>query len=156
MKGYISIIIPTKPYIKAYLEKKFEGQIIIGPGNDNISDKLYDLLEHKTNERKTIFSTNVYKETIKVLISARVFRRKGHCLNETNIIRFNRFVELEIKDRFYFVMNFYCKMVPSFESNIDAVRDELGIDEEYWSNDSMKKDYYRHRKKKVGKLFYKK
>lgn len=156
MKGFISITIPTKSYIKAYLISRFGENITLQKGEDNISNKLYDLLQHSTNERKEQFSLNTFPTTVKVYINAYTFRTRGHCLNETNIIQFNKFIELEIKDKFYFMMDFFTDILPSFEANIDIVRSKLKIDEQYWSTDSLKKDYYRYRKKKGLKLFYKK
>ena len=156
MKGYVSVNIPVKKYVKAYLIHKFGKDIVMNFGSNNIANKLYDILEHKTNEWKKDYNETPYCDVVKVYIPKSVFNHRGANLNETNIKSFNKFVELEVKDKFYFMMDFFCKILPSYEAHIDLVRRELGIDEDVWSYDSMKKDYYRYRKKKNLPKFYKK
>ena len=155
LRGYISIDIPTKTYIKSYIQNIYGDQPVMQK-TDSIGSKFYDLLQHKTNERKTEYSNARYKENIRLYVSFRTFRRRGCNLNETNIMYFNSFLEDEIKSRFYFMMDFFISILPSFEANLPAVRKELGIDIEGWADDSMKKDYYRYRLKTKKSLLYKK
>lgn len=155
MKGFYSIIIPTKSYIKAYLRSRF-GEAPVMERTNNVGHKFYDLLEHSQNEDKLKYSAESYKCTIKIFVSQRVFKNRGCNLNESNLKAFNRFLELEIKERFYFMMDVYTAIFPSFEANLPLVRDKLGISDDDWSNDSMKKDYYRYRKESGKPLFYKK
>ena len=65
-------------------------------------------------------------------------------------------MESYIKDQFYFLMDFYIEIFPSFEENLPQVRKLIGIDDEYWSDESMRKDYYRYRKESGKPLLYKK
>ena len=155
MKHHFSVVIPTKKYIKAYLQSRFGKEPLIEKGN-SVGNKLYDLLEHSGNERKTEFSSDAYTATIKVYISHRTFAFRGCNLNETNIIAFNRFLELEIKERFYFMMDVYIGILPSFEANLPTARKMLGIGEDEWETDSMKKAYYRYRKETGKPQLYKK
>lgn len=155
MKGKFSIIIPTKPYIKAYMMNLYGSEPIMDR-KDNIGNKFYDLLVHATNERKTEYPKLRYSTTIKLYVTYRTFSRRGCNLNETNIMALNGFIEDEIKRMFYFMMNTYVAIFPSFEANLPKVRSNLGIDEEDWSTDSMKKDYYRYRKQNNLPSFYNK
>lgn len=155
MKGYFAIVIPTKSYIKAFVKHQLGESPIMVRGTA-ISNKFYDLLQHKTNERKTEYSNSRYNESLKVFVSYRLFRVRGCNLNETNIMYFNNYLEEEIKSRFYFLMDTYSAILPSFEANIPKVRMELGIDDDAWATDTMKKEYYRYRKSKGKALFYKK
>jgi len=153
MKGYIPIDIPTKKYIKAYLLSRFKGKIIMSPDN-KFGNKLYDVLQHKTNERKTDFSNARYNDTMRIYISFHVFKQRGCHMNETNIKNFNSFIEKDLKDKFYFLMDTYIDILPVYSAHVDEVRKKLGIDDDHWSDDSMKKDYYRYRKSMGLKLLY--
>lgn len=155
MKGYIPVEIPTKKYIKAYLMNRFNNKIIMSP-DSKFGSKLYDVLEHNTNEDRTHFSNVRYNDKIRIYISMHTFKKRGCNLNETNIKNFNSFVEDDLKDKFYFLMDFYIEVLPVYSANVDDVRKKLGIDIEAWSDDSMKKDYYRYRKSMGLPLLYEK
>lgn len=156
MKGYVSIYIPVKKYTKAYLHSIMGKDIIMDYGSNNISNKLYDLLEHSNNERKCDYNENTYSDKVKVFIPLRTFNKKGCNLNETNVRSFNKFVELEVKSHFYFMMDFYISILPSFEANIDLVRSKIGIDEEDWSTETLQREYRRYRKRRGLPTLYKK
>lgn len=144
MKGFISIEIPTKNYIKAYIQS-LHGPDPIMSKDHKLGEKLFDVLQHSTNADKLDFATRFYTTTIKLYIPMHMFRNRGANLNETNIRNFNLFVEKEVKDRFNFLMDTYIEILPSFEGNLPTVRQKLGIDVEEWSDDSIKKQYYRYR-----------
>lgn len=153
MKGYVAVDIPTKRYIKAFLIARL-GEKPLMLVSDKFGNKLFDLLISKRNERKTSFSNFRYNTTIRIYINRYTFRLRGANLNESNIKTFNRYVEKEIKDQFYFLMDFYIEMLPSFSANLPQVRAKLGIDLEDWDDESMKKDYYRYRKATGKPLLY--
>lgn len=144
LKGYIGIEIPTKRYIAAYVKSQLGDQPVMNTEH-LIGHKLYDLLQHQTNEDKTEFSGQYYDVRMKLYVNYSIFRIRGGFLNHTNIKNFNIFLEKEIKDKFRFYMDFMIEIVPNFKYNLPAVRKHLGIDEEDWDYDSMKKDYYRYR-----------
>lgn len=153
MKGYIPIEIPTKKYIKAYLQSQF-GEKPLMNTESHIGSKFYDLLVHKTNEDKNRFSNVRYNARVRLYVSYHTFYQRGAHLNETNIKNFNLFVEEEIKDRYRMYMDFFISMFPSFEANLPAVRKHIGIDLDAWDSDSIKKDYYRYRQRTGKELFY--
>lgn len=155
MKGHYSILIPTKRYIRAYLISRF-GQVPVIERGNNIGNKFYDLLEHRTNESRTDYSNDAFNVNIKIFVSNRVFKNRGCNLNESNLIAFNKYMELEIKERFYFMMDVYVGILPSFEANLPTVRKKLGISEDEWETDSMKKAYYRYRKESGKPTLYRK
>ena len=155
MKGYFSVDIPTKKYIRAYIIAQL-GEKPVMDTSSNIGCKLYDLLQHKVNERKSETEKVKYNSTIRIYINERLFRKRGGVLNHTNMKNFNIFLEEEIKSRFYFLMDTYIEMYESFKANLPEVRRRLGISIFNWDDDSMQKDYYRYRKAKGKPLFYKK
>lgn len=154
MKGYFPIEIPTKKYIKAYIHAQMGENPIINTEH-RIGNKLYDVLARNTNEYGSRFATRYYNARIRVYVNHTTFFHRGGCLNETNIKNFNLFVEDEIKSTYRMLMDFYIDILPSFEANLPEVRKRIGIDIDSWDTDSIKKDYYRYRKR-VGKpLLYK-
>ena len=153
MKGYMPVEIPTKKYIAAYVKSKYGDRPMMTMENP-IGNKLYDLLQHKTNERKTEFSSSRYNATLKIYVNQRAFLRRGAFLNETNVKQFNLFIEKDIKTQMRFLMDFYITTLPSFEAHLPTIRKQLGIDLEEWSDDSMKKDYYRYRLATGKNLLY--
>lgn len=156
MQGFISVDIPTKPYIKAYVLSKLGPQPRMTTDGDTIAHKLYDVLQHKTNERGKRFNNSMYTATLRIYIPINTFKKRGSNLNETNLKNFNLYIEREIKYRFHQLMDDLLEYLPCFENNLPEVRRKLGIDLEAWADDSMKKDYYRRRIRMGQKLLYNK
>lgn len=154
MKGYIPIEIPTKRYIKAFILSQLGDKPVIDRYSV-IGEKLSDLLSYKTNSERTKFSSKLNVH-VRVYISYRLFKNRGCRLNETNLMYFNSFMEDYIKELFYFYMDFFIEILPSFKTNLPTVRKLLGIDDTDWDDDAMQKDYYRYRKRKNKVLLYKK
>ncbi len=144
MKGFISVDIPTKKYIKAYLIHRLGPQPLMET-NNIFGEKLYDLLSHKTNPYAHRFASKRYDAKIRLYINMAAFKRRGCNLNEENIKRFNLFTEKIIKERFYEIMDDLMFYLPIIEANLPEARRKLGIDIEDWADDSMKKAYYRYR-----------
>ncbi|MES2457224.1 MAG: hypothetical protein V4594_16840 [Bacteroidota bacterium] len=156
MQGFIPVDIPTKTYIKAYVISKLGPLPRMTTDSDTIGNKLYDLLQHKTNERAQRYDNAMYKAVLRIYIPINTFKKRGGNLNENNLKNFNLFIEREVKLRFHTLMDDAMEHLPSFENNLPHVRRKLGIDIEAWSDDSMKKDYYRKRKRSGTKLLYNK
>lgn len=155
MKGYVSVEIPTKPYIKSYLLSQLGEKPVLKNGNEPIGNKLHDLLEHSTNEYGYREISSLYVDKVKIYIPGHWFRQRGANLNATNVRNFNRFIELLIKSRFYQMMDENMEIIDNIKENINDVRTRLGIDFESWSYDAMQKDYYRYRKEKNKKVLNK-
>ncbi len=148
MKGFIPVDILTKKYIKAYLVYRLGEKPILS--SDNLfGNKLYDLLLHQTNPHADRFANKRYDDILRVYIPMHVFRTRGGNLNEENTKNFNRFAEQLLKQRYYEVMDDCMELLPVFVANLPQARRKLGIDIEAWSDDSMKKDYYRYRKQQT-------
>lgn len=123
--------------------------------NSDFGNKLHDLLQHQSGSVQTRLSKIRYNAHLKIYINYHTFYHRGGFLNERNIKNFNLYVERQIKSDFRMYMDFYISIVPSFEDNLERVRMRIGIDIEEWSDDSMKKDYYRYRKSVGLPLLYK-
>lgn len=154
MKGFIPVDIPTKRYIKAYLISRFGAKPVMNNEHE-IGAKLYDVLQHTTNERRTEFASKRYNSMIRVYVNRHIHYHRGDYLNETNIKQWNLFIERIIKAEYRRIMNLFVLIHPSFEANLPEVRKIIGIDLEDWPDDSIKKDYYRYRKSAGLPLLYK-
>lgn len=154
MNGFIPIGLPTKKYIRAYVISQLGPKPVMN-SDHHIGSKFYDLLTHETNEDKSRFANSIYNAELKLYVSYHTFKHRGGFLNETNIKNFNLYVEREIKSRFYFHMDLYMDLLPNITANLPAVRKQLGIGIDDWDCDSIKKDYYRYRRKNDMGIFYK-
>ena len=155
MKGYIPIEIPTKKYIRAFIIAQL-GEKPLMSTDHVVGNKLFDVLQRSTNEKKKDFSTKHYNSTIRVYISMHTFQHRGANLNETNVKRFNQFLQHLIKDRLRFLLDVYVPEQKGFEKALIKVRAVMNIGDEDWDSDSIKKDYYRYRLKKSLPLLYQK
>lgn len=157
MKGYICIEIPVKPYSRAYVKHLVGDTLTIRRDGHSIEIKLLDLLQHPENKNNNHhYNLGDYKARLKAMISSRDFKERGNALNESNLRIFNAYIERKCKERFYELMDDAVQIFPMFEKNLPAIRKRMGIDVEDWADDSMKKDYYRYRKKNGMPLLYQK
>jgi len=155
MTGHIPIELPTKPYIRAYLLSNL-GEKPVMNATHKIGRSFFSILQHSLNKDRTNFFPSAYKANITVYVTIDDFNHRGACVNASNIRYFNLFLEQEVKERFYFLMDTYVELLPSFEAHLPTVRKRLNIDIEDWADDSMKKDYYRYRKRNNLPLLYNK
>ena len=148
MRGYVEISISVKPYIKAFiLHELGEEKIILHRNRNFIHLKLYDLLQHRQNGKKSEAPCN-YGEKLNIFLPVDTFKRRGHNLNHSNVKSFNRFIEKMVKYRAFTLLDDFIELVPSIEAHLPEVRKRLNIDVEAWSDDSLRKEYYRYRKSK--------
>ena len=143
MKGFISIEIPTKSYIKAYVFSQLGSKPAMHK-KSSLGLKLFDVLGNETNNSYTSWSNIRYDTTLKSYISQHTFRQRSAFINDAKVKKFNFFIEGIIKESFRFYMDHYISIAPSFEAHLPEVRKHLGIDLEACSDDSMRKDYYRY------------
>jgi hypothetical protein len=148
MKGYFPVDIPTKKYIRAYIYKELTKKPLLN-NESLIGNKLFDLLQHHTNEQGSRITSKHYDCTIRVYVSKYVFDRRGANLNATNVKNFNLFLQHLVKLQVRFMLDLFMKQTNSITQSLAKVREEMQIDIEDWDCDSIKKDYYRWRHKKV-------
>ncbi|CAN5397433.1 hypothetical protein BH11BAC5_BH11BAC5_48590 [soil metagenome] len=150
---FIPIDINTKPYVKAYIIHKLGSQPKLrskGPKIESIGNKLFDLLQHKTNERGARKNDTRYTAILRIYIPTGLFKKLGQNLNETNLKQLNLFIELEVKQLFCNLMDDLMCHLPSFINNLPEVRRKLEIEPSQWSTEAMKQVYYRRNKNFKG------
>lgn len=151
MKGYVSVVIPTKPYLKAWILNEL-GETPLMNYKHHIGSKLVDLLEYKRNWRPNDYSSKSYPAQLKVYINHHFFQKHGCHLNETNIIRFNSYLEEYFKSMVHWKLDVYVLLTQNIDASMELLRDHLQLDEDVFPYEVLKKDYYRYRKKK-GDVF---
>ena len=151
MNGYFSVTLPTKKYIKACLVNQM-GESPIMNSRSRFGGYFVDLLQRKTDKFDPVNAR--YNTSLKVYINKHLYYQRGGNLLNKDIKKFNQFVEEDIKCRLHFLLDYYNLFQPGFEPHIAKVREKLGIDIEAWSDDSMKKQWYRYRKEEKKPLIY--
>lgn len=152
MKRHFSLEIPTKKYLKAFIISQLGARPVI-TAEHVYGNVLFDLLQREPDEKGQLINAR-YETCVTVFISHRIYYRRGVFLSHGNIKRLNNYIEEDLKTKFHFLMDFYNNNVQGFEMHLQKVRDRLGVDMEAWSDDSMKKEYYRYRKSEGKPLFY--
>jgi hypothetical protein len=145
--GLIPVDLPTKHYLKAYIQSKL-GEKPVMTSTHHIGSKLIDLLSRSENYRATRYQSAAYPVKMRVYITKDAFHNKGGFLNETNIISFNNYVQSYFKEYTRDLLDIYLELTQSIEVSIELMRDRVGLDENVFPYDLVKKDYYRYRKKK--------
>lgn len=145
MKGYVPYEIPVKRYVKAYIEHHLQVPLVMNRKcRHSIIEKLYDYME-KDAPPPSDCTLKDYPCFIKVHITVDQFNRRGATITNTNIKNFNNFCETFIKEKFRILLDDAWAVLPGFDCHLPDIRQALGIGIEDWSDDSMKKDYYRYR-----------
>ena len=147
MKGYISVDVPTKRYIKAWLIKNFGDRPAMTSSN-LVGSMLHAFLNRHQDQRATMFATSIYESSVKLLIPYHVFKNHGHNLNKTNITDFNNFLQHLIKSDMRFYLDFYVEHGYKLKDAIDMVQVKLGLGEDDLPAETIQKDYFRYRQKK--------
>lgn len=148
MKGYFPVDIPTKKYIRAFIYKELTQKPLLN-NESIIGNKLHDLLQHKTNEQGSRITSKHYDCIIRVYVTKYVFKQRGANLNATNVKNFNLFMQHLVKQQVRFLLDLFMKQTGSITASLAMARKEMQIDIEDWDCESIKKDYYRWRHKKM-------
>jgi hypothetical protein len=142
MGEHFTIDVPCKKYVKAYLETQCGTPADLSKMPDLLME-LRRCLKGKPGELSKKGIAN-YTESVKIIIPTRVFYRDGWELNSQNVLEFNRYAEERVK---FFMRNFVALGVFMGMSQTESIRefqDRFGFDEQSWSFDSIKKDFYRN------------
>lgn len=156
MRGYVSVDIPTKKYIRAYIIAQLGTPPVMNTEHV-IGAKLFDLLQHSTNEERNQFGLLQYNDVVRVKITYHTFAQRGCNLNETNVKNFNLFLQHLIKEKMRFLLDFYIEQTGSFTTALELIREKhLLISDDDWETETIKKDYWRYRQRLGRPLLYRK
>jgi hypothetical protein len=95
MEHFNTVQIYVKKYVKTYLEAK-HGKIIFLDGN--IKDKFIECLKNNSTLRESSYENKFpYEYYITVAVSEFEFYHYGYLFTKTDMVKFSKFVEYEIK-----------------------------------------------------------
>ena len=98
------------------------------------------------NEHKYITELCKQTHSVEILISERDFYRNGWELTKTDIVAFGKHFERQAKWLMRTVVSTYIQYGSPVDCSIMKFQSRFLMEEEYWSFDSIKKDFYRLRK----------
>ena len=145
----VNIIIPAKPHIKKYWEKRFGREYKIS--NDMFFGKLIvNVLDMKIDKPLDI-DRKIYSEVIRIKIPKFYFNTKGHSIGHNKI----RFLSLLIDKLFYEEMHSFIDVSIALGeiSAIQALRIFLayyGLSEDDCKSESLYRSYQRHCNEKIN------
>lgn len=134
-----------KPYVHQYLVNKFGNPVNLydSQGGD-LKNFLIGLLKKPSAKYEKRIKLRYLTHETRIVISKSDFYRYGWEITKTDMIKFNNWVESQIK--------FYARCYISFDKSLGIpisrsirnFQDEFEISEDLWSYDSIKKDFDRH------------
>lgn len=139
------IQIPVKPYVRRYLEINFDYPINFS--KDSVSHKFVQALLTKPNnyqDKKYPDQICTYTELVEVVISQHDFYKYGWELTKTDTVAFGRFFEDRAKTLMRSVVGVYHGIGLPIKTSIVKFQDRFGFDEDTWSYQTIKKDFYRN------------
>lgn len=137
--------LPCKPYVKRFLELNFgdPGDLTSDPLLNNL---LIQYLKEPDRKDKARYDSRTiqYSERYRIHLSEFHFRKYGQTLSKPDVVRFCKVVERRAK---LFMRNLVGVNIalglPIFIA-INKFQDQYGFEEDIWSFESIKKDYYRN------------
>lgn len=133
MEAFSTTDVYVKNYVKKYLEGKY-GKII--SLDEKIKDTFLDCLKDKNSCRDSIYGDNYpFKDMITVNLTEHEFYHYGFKMTKTNMAKFSRFVEYEIKQqcRLYaalfksFGMQ-YTKGIQIFQKSVHLTENDFSVE----------------------------
>jgi len=95
MEKFATVDIYVKNYVKTYLEAKYGKTIFL---NEKLKDKFIEYLKDKNTFRDAIYTDRFpYEQKVTIAISEYEFYHFGFEYTKTNMVKFSKFVEYEIK-----------------------------------------------------------
>ena len=140
------VTIPVKPYVKRFVELNY-GLPADFTKHPEIHKEVCRSLKKPCTHRDNQFENKLctYTETLEIVISQRDFYRYGWEFSRTDIVSFGKSFETTIKCNMHNTVNIYRGVGLSIKESIIKFQDHYSMEEEYWSYESIKKEYYRRR-----------
>lgn len=139
-----TISVPVKPYVKRFLEINYGCPVDFSNDPKALKEfrKLLRKPVRRDDKKYPDFLTH-YKQEIEIYISEDDFYRFGWELTKTNTIALGKYFQENAKFFMRTVIGIYCGMGLPLNTSISKFQETFGYDEDTWSYESIKKDYYR-------------
>lgn len=151
--GMVPVELYTKKHIKIYLQNNFGDKPFFKP--DHIFHNYFMLCLSQgvfTNPQRI----PTYPEKIRVYITKWDYQRFGCWMSPKQMLWFNTHVDFYMKTVFRTYVDSYINHMPNpvLKDAFQYALTEMKITDDDWELETIKKDYYRSRKKRGKKLLY--
>jgi len=141
------VTIPVKPYVKRFVELNYGLPADFSRYPDIQKEVLRCLKKPRTRfdlqfDRQQLCT---YTETMEIVISQDYFYRYGWEFSKTDTVTFGKMFESTVKCKMHNVVSIYRGVGLSIKESIQKFQEHYKMEEEYWSYESIKKEYYRRR-----------
>ena len=135
-----------KPYVKRFLENNYGNPVDFHkhPRENELFRRMLRKPCHD-NEHKYRNELNKQMSTVEIKISDHDFYRYGWELSKTDIISFGKYFEKNAKWLMHTVVSTYVAFGTPIYIAIANFQTRFQMEEEYWSYESIQKDFYRLR-----------
>lgn len=141
-----NVTVPVKPYVKRFLENNYGNPVDFR--NHARENEMFKRMLKKPcldNDHKYINELCKQTHSVEIIISERDFYRNGWELTKTDIVSFGKHFEKQAKWLMRTVVSTYVQYGTPIDKSIMNFQNRFMMEEEYWSFDSIKKDFYRLR-----------
>ena len=146
MNYFVSV--PVKPYVRRFLENNYGSPVDFRnhPRENEMFRRMlkkpcYDN-EHKYRNKSTKHTT-----TVDIVVSERDFSRHGWEITKTDMVSLGRYFERNAKLLMRSVVSTYISFGIPVNVAINTFQNRFAMEEEYWTFDGIKKDFFRYKVK---------
>lgn len=142
-KFFVSI--PVKPYVKRFLEKKYNLPVDFS-GNPRDNAFFQKLLSKPDSSRDKQYPDIIctYTEDVEVVISEHDFYKYGWELTKTDTVAFGKHFEDQAKLLMRNFVGVYHSLGLPYKNSITRFQQRHNFDEDVWSYQTIKKDFFRN------------
>lgn len=139
------VIVRAKPYVRRFLEINYNYPVSF-VGDPAAHRFLQGLLSKPNKSEDYKYSDNIctYTEEVEIVISEHDFYRYGFELTHTDTVAFGRFFEDRAKTLMRNMVGMYAGLGTPINKSIEKFQDRFGFNEDTWSYQTIKKDFYRN------------
>lgn len=139
------VIVTVKPYVRRFLEMNYGYPIRFT--DDSASNRFFLRMLSKpdtSRDRQYPEQMCTYTEEVEVIISEHDFFKYGWELTKTDTVQFGKYFEDRAKALMRSVVGVYSSLGLPLKNSIVKFQDRFGFDEDTWSYQTIKKDFYRN------------
>jgi len=141
-----TVSVPVKPYVKRFLENNYGYPVNFrNYPKENI---MFNRMLHKPAKHlDSLYPVELVKYTshVTIQISERSFNRNGWEISKTDNIAFGKYYERNVKMLMRTIVGTYLSFGMPIYIAITNFQDRFKMEEEYWSFESIKKDFFRYK-----------
>lgn len=142
METFSTTEVYVKNYVKAYLEAKYGKEMTL---EEKIKDIFLDCMKDKNTSRDSIYGEkHPFKHKITVNLTEHEFYHFGFKMTKTNMAKFSRFVEYEIKQQCRLYAALFKSFGMQYTKGIQIFQKTCHLSENDFSMETAYKDIQRN------------